>query len=90
VDEEVKTLNKQIEALVRAAAPELVELHGVGIEIAGQLLVTAGDNAERIRSEAAFVKLGGSPHNQPTADAPAAVTGSVAAGTAPPTASSGA
>ncbi|WP_448061635.1 IS110 family transposase [Cellulomonas hominis] len=59
LDDEVKTLDKQIEALVRAAAPDLVELHGVGIEIAGQFLVTAGDNAERIRNEAAFAKLCG-------------------------------
>ena len=59
LDDEVKTLNKQIEALVRAAAPDLVELHGVGVEIAGQFLVTAGDNAERIRNEAAFAKLCG-------------------------------
>ena len=59
LDDEVKTLNRQIEALVRAAAPELVELHGVGIEIAGQFLVTAGDNADRIRNEAAFAKLCG-------------------------------
>lgn len=59
LDDEVRTLNKQIEALVRAAAPELVELHGVGVEIAGQFLVTAGDNAERIRNEAAFAKLCG-------------------------------
>ena len=41
------------------AAPELVELHGVGVEIAGQFLVTAGDNADRIRNEAAFAKLCG-------------------------------
>jgi transposase len=59
LDDEIKTLNKQIEALVRAAAPELIELHGVGVEIAGQFLVTAGDNAERIRNEAAFAKLCG-------------------------------
>ena len=50
---------QQIEALVTAAAPELVELHGVGVEIAGQFLVTAGDNPERIRNEAAFAKLCG-------------------------------
>ena len=50
LDDEVKVLNKQIEALVRSAAPELLELHGVGVEIAGQFLVTAGDNADRIRS----------------------------------------
>ncbi len=59
LDTEIKTLNKQIQALVRAAAPELLQLHGVGIEIAGQLLVTAGDNADRIHSEAAFAKLCG-------------------------------
>jgi transposase len=59
LDAEIKTLNRQIEALVRAAAPELVKLHGVGVEIAGQLLVTAGDNANRIRNEAAFAKLCG-------------------------------
>jgi transposase len=59
LDAEIKTLNKQIQALVTAAAPELVELHGVGVEIAGQFLVTAGDNADRIRSEAAFAKLCG-------------------------------
>lgn len=59
LDAEIKTLNKQIEALVRAAAPALVELHGVGIEIAGQVLVTVGDNPDRIRNEAAFAKLCG-------------------------------
>ncbi|EAP97913.1 putative IS110 family transposase [Janibacter sp. HTCC2649] len=59
LDAEIKTLNKQIEALVQAAAPELLELHGVGVEIAGQFLVTAGDNTDRIRNEAAFAKLCG-------------------------------
>jgi transposase len=59
LDEEIKTLNKQIDALVRATAPDLVELHGVGVEIAGQFLVTAGDNPERIHNEAAFAKLCG-------------------------------
>jgi transposase len=59
LDEEIKGLNRQIEAMVRATAPELVQLHGVGVEIAGQFLVTAGDNANRIRNEAAFAKLCG-------------------------------
>ena len=34
-------------------------LHGVGVEIAGQFLVTAGDNPDRIPNEAAFAKLCG-------------------------------
>lgn len=59
LDDEVKSLNRQIDALVRSAAPELLELHGVGVEIAGQFLVTAGDNTTRIRNEAAFAKLCG-------------------------------
>jgi transposase len=59
LDAEIKTLNKQIQALVTAAAPELLELHGVGVEIAGQMLVTVGDNTARIKSEAAFAKLCG-------------------------------
>lgn len=59
LDDEIKTLNRQIQVLVQAAAPQLVELHGVGVEIAGQFLVTVGDNTDRIRSEAAFAKLCG-------------------------------
>ena len=48
-----------VEVLVRAAAPGLVELHGVGVEIARQVLVTFGDNPDRIRNQAAFAKLCG-------------------------------
>lgn len=59
LDEEIKTLNRQLQQLVTRAAPQLVELFGVGVELAGQFLMTAGDNAERIRSEAAFAKLCG-------------------------------
>ena len=59
LDQEIKALNRQIEAIVRATAPDLVAMHGVGVEIAGQFLVTAGDNGDRIRNEAAFAKLCG-------------------------------
>jgi transposase len=59
LDNEIKALNKNIASLVRTAAPKLLALHGVGVEIAGQFLVTAGDNGQRIHSEAAFAKLCG-------------------------------
>ncbi len=59
LDAEEKALSGQIKALVERTAPELVGLFGVGVELAEQFLVTAGDNAERIHSEAAFAKLCG-------------------------------
>lgn len=59
LDEEAKALSRQVEVLVKQAAPDLVELFGVGTELAGQFLVTAGDNGGRIRNEAAFAKLCG-------------------------------
>ena len=48
-----------ITALVEHTAPDLVSLFGVSSELAGQFLVTAGDNAERIKSEGAFAKICG-------------------------------
>ena len=59
LDSEIKTLNQQISVVVHATAPDLVKLFGVGVELAGQFLVTAGDNPERIRNEKAFAKLCG-------------------------------
>jgi transposase len=59
LSEEIDELDGHLAALTAAAAPSLVSLFGVGIETAGQLLVTAGDNPERLRSEAAFAALCG-------------------------------
>jgi transposase len=59
LDGEAKALSQQIKALVEQTAPELVQLFGVGSEIAAQFLMTAGDNSGRIRNEAAFAKLCG-------------------------------
>lgn len=59
LDAEVKSLDRQIKALVEQAAPELVNMFGIGTELAGQFLMTAGDNPERIHTEAAFAKLCG-------------------------------
>jgi transposase len=57
---EVKTLDRELRRLVAAAAPGLLELVGVGSESGGALLVAAGDNPGRLRSEAAFSMLCGS------------------------------
>jgi len=56
---EIRELDHELRTLVCDVAPRLVELPGVGIEIAGQMLVTAGDNPERLRSEASFAHLCG-------------------------------
>jgi transposase len=56
---ELTQLDNQLQELVSAAAPTLVALPGVGIDTAGQLLVTVGDNPQRLRSEAAFAHLCG-------------------------------
>ena len=50
---------KRLDALTVKAAPELVATFGIGSDIAGELLVAAGDNTDRVRSEAAFAKLCG-------------------------------
>jgi transposase len=57
--EEIAELDAALTGLVRKAAPQTIALMGVGVEHAGQLLVTAGDNPERLRSEAAFAHLCG-------------------------------
>jgi transposase len=59
MDEEIAELDSEIAPLVERAAPELLALFGVGVETAGQLLASAGDNPERMRSEGAFAHLTG-------------------------------
>jgi transposase len=55
--DEIKEADAEIGPLVTQAAPKLVALPGVGPETAGQLLETAGDNPDRLVSEAAFAHL---------------------------------
>jgi transposase len=57
--EEIRELDAELAPLVTAAAPGLLALPGVGIEVAGQLLTTAGDNPDRLHSEAALAHLCG-------------------------------
>ncbi|MFE6020774.1 transposase [Streptomyces sp. NPDC056441] len=59
MDAEITELDAEIGPLVEQAAPALLELFGIGPETAGQLLVSAGDNPERMRSEGAFAHLAG-------------------------------
>lgn len=59
LDDEIRDLDQQLDVLVAQAAPAVVNLFGVGTDCAGQFLVTAGDNPERLKSEAAFSMLCG-------------------------------
>lgn len=57
--EEIKVHGAHLKKLTKAAAPDLVAAFGIGPDIAAELLVAAGDNTDRIRSEAALAKLCG-------------------------------
>jgi len=56
---EVRELDKDLRNLTAQACPALVGIFGAGSDTAGALLLAAGDNPERLRSEAAFAKLTG-------------------------------
>lgn len=57
--DEVADLDAMIEAIVKDLAPELIARNSIGLNSAAQLLLTAGDNPERLRSEASFAALCG-------------------------------
>jgi transposase len=59
LDAEISELDDQLRALVARAAPRTTQLLGISTGHAGQLLVTAGQNIERLHSEAAFAALCG-------------------------------
>lgn len=56
---EITDLDELLEPLVAAINPALLAANGVGAEIAGQLLVSAGENHDRLTSEAAFAMFCG-------------------------------
>ena len=57
--DEITDADTDLEALVARVAPALLDRFGVGTEVAGQLLITAGDNPGRLRCEASFAALCG-------------------------------
>ena len=59
LDDEKAALDELLAELVTATAPALLGVHGVGVDTAATLLVTAGDNPQRLRSEAAWAHLCG-------------------------------
>jgi transposase len=56
---EIAELDAHLDRLVAQAAPELVSLAGIGTDNAATLLIVAGDNPQRLGSEASFASLCG-------------------------------
>ncbi|MGZ6576662.1 MAG: IS110 family RNA-guided transposase [Solirubrobacteraceae bacterium] len=59
LDREIASLDSELEQLVAAAAPRTTQLLGISTGHAGQLLVTAGQNIERLHGEASYAALCG-------------------------------
>ena len=59
LEEEVKEIDRLLKTLVAETAPELNAVDGVGTDVASAILVAAGDNPERLKSESTFAKLCG-------------------------------
>jgi transposase len=59
LDHEITTLDCELEHLVQTAAPRTIQLLGISTGHAGQLLVTAGENIERVHGESSFSMLCG-------------------------------
>lgn len=59
LSEEVDSATAQLQDTLEIYAPMLQELTGVGADVASQLLVTLGDNQDRVTNEAQFAALTG-------------------------------
>ncbi|MGH3523363.1 MAG: transposase, partial [Mycobacterium sp.] len=59
LDAEIKDHEKLLTELTTALTPQLVDAFGVGPDTAAELLIVAGDNIDRVRSEAAWARLCG-------------------------------
>lgn len=57
--DETRTLEQQMSSAIAACAPQLLDQYGVGPDTAAALLITAGDNPDRLTNQAAFAALCG-------------------------------
>jgi transposase len=56
---EIREIDQMLTGLIAQAAPSLLELYGLGPDTAASLLVSAGDNPERLGSERSWAHLCG-------------------------------
>ena len=59
LDDEMHTLDRTLTGLSGATAPSLLACHGVGVVTAATLLITAGDNPDRLHTERSWAHLCG-------------------------------
>ena len=59
LNDEVADLDRLIEPLVEEIGSNLTQLEGVGTDSAGEFIVAAGENPDRLRSESSFAMLCG-------------------------------
>jgi transposase len=59
LDDEIELLDRELKQLVAIAAPRTTQLLGISTGHAGQLLVTAGQNIERLKGQGSFAALCG-------------------------------
>ena len=59
LEQELRELQPDLDALTQAVCPGLRQTYGVGVDGAAILLIAAGDNPQRLRSEGAFAALCG-------------------------------
>ncbi|WP_258771901.1 IS110 family transposase [Brevibacterium aurantiacum] len=59
LDTEIATLDARLDKLVTIAAPTLLSRVGISTRHAAQFVITAGENIDRLTSEAAFARLCG-------------------------------
>lgn len=59
LNEQASDLTKQITRLLTEHAPALMNVYGAGPDSIAQVLITAGDNPERLHSERHFAALAG-------------------------------
>ncbi|MFE9493342.1 transposase [Streptomyces collinus] len=59
LSEEIRDVEARLTRLVKCHAPQLLDVVGIGPDTAVALLITVGDNPERLDSEASFAALCG-------------------------------
>ena len=59
LNDEIGSIDRALEELIGQTAPSLLACYGVGVDTAASLLVTAGDNPDRLHTERSWAHLCG-------------------------------